>query len=181
MGGSRRPGSDDRSARKQQAATTGPGVANQESHARSKQQCDGCRQPRVIRLAHRPGDAVVPPGAARLLSAWHRRSRHDDAAVVEAIMPGHGLSGAVRPLASQREAVVRCAMKAVARPVTSASRGPPRGSPGRCSRPAAGGETSGRRPKGRPELAPVQLTPAPPSATMRHSPWPQPSRLYREP
>ena len=45
-------------------------VANQESHARSKQQCDACRQPRVIRLAHRPGDPVVAPGTARLLSAW---------------------------------------------------------------------------------------------------------------
>jgi hypothetical protein len=53
----------------------GPGavtetVANQESQARSKQQRDGRRQPRAIRLAHRPGDAVVPLGAARLLSAW---------------------------------------------------------------------------------------------------------------
>ena len=49
-------------------------LANQESHARSKQQCDGCRQPRVIRLAHRPGDAAVPPRAARLLSAYRQRS-----------------------------------------------------------------------------------------------------------
>jgi hypothetical protein len=45
-------------------------VANQQSHARSKQQYDGCRQPRVIRLANRPGDAAVPQGAARLLGAW---------------------------------------------------------------------------------------------------------------
>jgi hypothetical protein len=45
-------------------------VANQESQARSKQQCDGCRQPRAVRLAYRPGDAAVPPGPARLLSAW---------------------------------------------------------------------------------------------------------------
>jgi len=46
-------------------------VANQESHARSKQQSDGCRPPRVIRLAHHPGDAVVRMPAARRLSAWH--------------------------------------------------------------------------------------------------------------
>jgi hypothetical protein len=70
-----------------------------------------------------------------LLQPWHRHSRHDDAAAVEAIVPGHGLGGAVRPLVSQREAAVRCPTEAVARPVTSASRGPARGSPGRCSRP----------------------------------------------
>ena len=29
-----------------------------------------CRELRPVRLAHRPGDAVVPPGAARRLSAW---------------------------------------------------------------------------------------------------------------
>jgi hypothetical protein len=52
-------------------------VANQESHA-YEQQCDGCRQPRVIRLAHRPGDAVVPPGATRLLSAWRTSSLKSD-------------------------------------------------------------------------------------------------------
>jgi hypothetical protein len=49
-------------------------VANQESHGEAKQQRDGCRQRRVIRLAHLPGDAAVPPGAARLLSAWRTRS-----------------------------------------------------------------------------------------------------------
>ena len=37
-------------------------VANQGSHAQAKQQRDGCRQRRVIRLAHLPGDAAVPPG-----------------------------------------------------------------------------------------------------------------------
>ena len=57
----------------------GPGgaiacVANQESHARSKQQRDDPRQLRPVRLAHCPGDPVVPPGAARLLSAWQRHS-----------------------------------------------------------------------------------------------------------
>ena len=53
-------------------------VANQESHARSKQQSDGCRQPRVIRLAHHPGDAVVRMPAARRLSAWRTRSLTPD-------------------------------------------------------------------------------------------------------
>ena len=66
-----RPGSDDRSALKQQPAATGPRVANQQSHARRKQQRDVCRQPRAIRLAHHPGEAAVLPGAARLLSTWH--------------------------------------------------------------------------------------------------------------
>ena len=51
-------------------------VANQESDAPAKQQRDGRRQRRLIRLAHLPGDAAVPPGAARLLSVWQR----DDAA-----------------------------------------------------------------------------------------------------
>ena len=42
----------------------------QESQARAKQERDGRRRPRMVRLAHRPGDAAVPPGVARLLSAW---------------------------------------------------------------------------------------------------------------
>ena len=52
-------------------------VANQESQARPKQR-DGCGQRRVIRLAHLPGDAAVPPGAARLLSAWRTSSQMSD-------------------------------------------------------------------------------------------------------
>ena len=49
-------------------------VANQESQATEKQPRAGCRPPGAIRLAHRPGDAVVPPGAMRLLSAWRTSS-----------------------------------------------------------------------------------------------------------
>jgi hypothetical protein len=36
---------------------------------------------------------VVRGGRCRRACSWHRHSRHDDAAVVEAIVPGHGLSG----------------------------------------------------------------------------------------
>jgi hypothetical protein len=59
-----------RSDRQHRSALTLPSVANQESHARSKQQSDDPRQLRPVRLAHCPVDPVVPPGAARLLSAW---------------------------------------------------------------------------------------------------------------
>jgi hypothetical protein len=79
-------------ARIEQAPATPP-VANQESQGRGKQQRAGCRLRSAIRFAHLPGDAVVPSVAARLLSAWHRHSRNDNAAVLEAIVPGHGLSG----------------------------------------------------------------------------------------
>jgi len=61
-------------------------VANQESHARSKQQRDDPRQLRLVRLAHCPGDPVVPSGAARLLSAWQRRSEARAAARAEAVV-----------------------------------------------------------------------------------------------
>ena len=50
-------------------------------------------------------------------------------------MPGHGLSGSGPAVGFLREAAVRCPTEPVARPVTSASRAPARGSPGRCSRP----------------------------------------------
>jgi hypothetical protein len=40
-----------------------------------------------------PGRCGSWPRKARLPLSWHRHSRHDDAAVVEAIVPGHGLSG----------------------------------------------------------------------------------------
>jgi hypothetical protein len=46
-------------------------VANQESQASEKQQRAGCRPGSAIRLADLPGEAAVPLGAARLLSAWH--------------------------------------------------------------------------------------------------------------
>jgi hypothetical protein len=59
--------------------------------------------------------------SAPRLGPWQGHSRRDDAAVVEAIVPEHGLSGCGRAVDS--------------RPVTSASRGPAGGSPGRCSRP----------------------------------------------
>ena len=49
-----------------------PFVANERSQVRWKQQRGDCEELRAVRLAHRPGDAVVPPGAARLLSAWRR-------------------------------------------------------------------------------------------------------------
>jgi hypothetical protein len=49
-------------------------VANQESRAPEKQQRAGCRPRSAIRLAHLRGEAAVPPGAARLLSAWQRDS-----------------------------------------------------------------------------------------------------------
>jgi hypothetical protein len=73
--------------------------------------------------------------SAQLLLSWQRHSRHDDAAVMEAVVPGHGRVGAVRPRVSPRGAAVRCPAEAVARPVTSASRGPACRSSGRCSRP----------------------------------------------
>jgi hypothetical protein len=81
-----------------------------------------------------PGRTSSPPRPARPLLPWHRHNRHDDAAVVEAIVPGHRLRGCGPPSVSPREAAVRCPTEAVARPVTSASRGAARGSPGRCSR-----------------------------------------------
>jgi hypothetical protein len=74
-------------------------------------------------------------GYADHRSSWHRHSRHDDAAVVEAFVPRHGLSGCRPAVGFPREAAVRRPTEAVARPVTSASHGPARGSPGRCSRP----------------------------------------------
>ena len=49
-------------------------VANQESHVPEKQRRAGCRPRSAIRLAHLPGEAAVPPGGARLLSAWRTRS-----------------------------------------------------------------------------------------------------------
>jgi len=61
-------------------------VANQESHARPKQKCDGCRQPRVVRFAHRPGNAAVPRRAARRLSAWQRHSDAGAAARTKAVV-----------------------------------------------------------------------------------------------
>jgi hypothetical protein len=54
---------------------------------------------------------------------------------MEAIVPGQGRVGVVRPLVSPREAAVRCPTEAVARPVTSSSRRAACGSSGRCSRP----------------------------------------------
>jgi hypothetical protein len=66
--------------------TTAECVANQKSDARSKQQCDGCRQPRVIQLAHHPGDAAAPRGPARLLRAWHSDSRATSGRSSEAIV-----------------------------------------------------------------------------------------------
>ena len=50
-------------------------VANQESQAPEKQQRAGCCPRGTIRHAHLPDDAAVPPGVARLLSAWHRHRR----------------------------------------------------------------------------------------------------------
>ena len=104
-----------------------------------------CRAGESVRGKHSPGagdrhDRGVAkrssaPAARGRLPSWHRHSRHDAAAVVEAIVPGHGLSAWGPAVGSQREAAVRCPTEAIARPVTSASRGPPRGSPGRCSRP----------------------------------------------
>jgi hypothetical protein len=47
----------------------------------------------------------------------------------------HGLSGRGPAVGSAREATARCPTEPVVRPVTSAPRGPARGSPGRCSRP----------------------------------------------
>jgi hypothetical protein len=49
-------------------------VANQESQVPEKQQRAGCRPRSAIRLAHLPGEAAVPPGGARLLSAVALRS-----------------------------------------------------------------------------------------------------------
>jgi hypothetical protein len=49
-------------------------VANQESQAPETQQRAGCRPRSVMRLAHLPGEAAVPPGGARLLSAWQPNS-----------------------------------------------------------------------------------------------------------
>jgi hypothetical protein len=68
-----RPGlplSDNRSHETDERAATAH-VANQESQAPEKQQRAGCRPPSAIRLAHLPGEAAVPPGAARLLTARH--------------------------------------------------------------------------------------------------------------
>ena len=73
--------------------------------------------------------------SARRLLPWHRHTRHDDAAVVDAIVPGHGLSGCGPPVGFPGAKQQSDALSAVARPVTSASRGPARGSPRRCSRP----------------------------------------------
>jgi hypothetical protein len=50
-------------------------------------------------------DASWPSSSqAQLLGAWHRHSRHDDADVVEAIVPGHSLSGCGPEFVSPREA-----------------------------------------------------------------------------
>jgi len=49
-------------------------VANQQPDALQEQQRRVRRQPRGVRLAHHPGDAVVRPCAARQLSAWHSAS-----------------------------------------------------------------------------------------------------------
>jgi hypothetical protein len=48
----------------------------------------GCAE-RTIRRSR----AVTAARSTRLSQPWHRHSRHDDAAVVEAIVAGHGLSG----------------------------------------------------------------------------------------
>jgi hypothetical protein len=50
------------------------------------------------RLAHHPGDAAVPPGAARLLNAWQRRSEPGPAARAEAVVasPGTNRPGCAR-------------------------------------------------------------------------------------
>jgi hypothetical protein len=73
-------------------------VANQESRAPAKQQRDGCRQRRVIRLAHFRGNAAGPPSAATLLSAWQRHSEPGPAARVEAVVapPGTTRPGCAR-------------------------------------------------------------------------------------
>ena len=53
------------------ASSAGPLPTAVEANNRmAYEQRGDCRQLRALRLAHRPGDAAVPPGAARLLSAW---------------------------------------------------------------------------------------------------------------
>jgi hypothetical protein len=78
-------------SRPRHAGETTECVANQESHARSKQQREDPRQLRPVRLAHCPGDPVVPPGATRLLSAWLCDSRafapRDPNAIVTPVGP----------------------------------------------------------------------------------------------
>ena len=53
-------------------------VANQESQVVEKQQRDVAPSACAGRLAHHPGEAAVPPGATRLLSAWQTRSLMPD-------------------------------------------------------------------------------------------------------
>ena len=86
----------------------------------------GPTAPQTPRSASRPGrhwrsphaNAVVREGDSARLHPWHRHSPHDDATVVEAIVPGHGLTGCGPAVGSPREAPVRCPTEAVARPVT---------------------------------------------------------------
>jgi len=78
---------------------------------------------RAVRLAHRPGDTVVAPAGPRLLRPWQRHSGHDAAAVVEAIVSAHGLSGAIRLLVSCAKQPSDALRKQWRRPVASASCG----------------------------------------------------------
>jgi hypothetical protein len=73
-------------------------------------------------------------GATRSRSR-DRDSRHNDAAVTEAIVPGHGRVAVLRAFVSPRGAAVRRLTEAVAQLVTWASRRPACGSSRRCGRP----------------------------------------------
>ena len=78
---------------------------------------------------------------------------------VEAIVPGHGLSGCGPAVGFPAQTAVRCPREAVARPATSASRGPPPGSPGRCSRPPRAARRVVLVPKRYDALAAIALAP----------------------
>jgi hypothetical protein len=82
----------------------------------------------------RPSCCEFAAGARAIASVakvWPARGRRCDGSD----RARRGRVGVVQPLVSPREAAVRCPTEAVARPVTSASRGPACGSSGRCSRP----------------------------------------------
>ena len=92
-------------------------------------------------LSRRPIDAptsglVFPTTTGRSsreppsLLPWHRHSRHNDAAAVEAIVPRHGVGGCGPAVGFPARRSSPSPTAAVVRPVTSASRGPTRGSHG---------------------------------------------------
>jgi hypothetical protein len=108
-------------------AAVAAAVANQKCHAQAKRQSGDYRQPRAVPLAHRPGDAAVPPGPARPQSAWRCSSAVRVGGRTKAIAPPPSAHASMPAKQSRGVASPHCCF------------GEPPLEPSACSRSGCGG------------------------------------------